>query len=166
MDDPKWLAQARTYIGVKERPGSANNPQIISWWKQLSTPFSADSVPWCGGYVGGCLIETGYKVVPGPAMARNWLKLPVKLTNPAYGCVVVFWRGRKDGTAGHVGFVVGKDRYRNLMVLGGNQGDQVSIRPFATVRVLGFRWPSVYPHPERFQLPLLNSDGKPSTDEA
>jgi uncharacterized protein (TIGR02594 family) len=166
MDDPKWLTVARSYLGLKEVPGSASNPQIVEWWKDLATPFVHDSVPWCGGYVGGCLIEAGYKSVQGPAMARAWLKLPVHLDNPAYGCVVVFWRVKKYGTAGHVGFVVGKDRHGNLMVLGGNQGDMVSIRPFAKVRVLGYRWPSVYPHAERFKLPLLRSDGRLSENEA
>jgi uncharacterized protein (TIGR02594 family) len=92
------------------------------------------------------------------------------LSKPAYGCVVVFWRGTKTGTAGHVGFVVGRDKFGNLMVLGGNQSDAVNIKPFAMSgpndRVLGYRWPGVYPYPERFNLPLLGSDGKLSTDEA
>jgi uncharacterized protein (TIGR02594 family) len=166
MDDPKWLAKARSYIGVKEAPGSANNPQIVKWWKELSTGFVHDSVPWCGGFVGGCLHETGYKTVPGPAMARAWLRLPVKLDKPAVGCIVVFWRGKKNSNSGHVGFVVGKDRYRHLMVLGGNQGDKVCIAAFATVRVLGYRWPSVWPLEERFKLPLLDSDGTVSSNES
>jgi hypothetical protein len=60
---------------------------------------------------------------------------------------------------------VGKDKAGNLMTLGGNQGDQVSIRPFPMSRVLGYRWPEkevVILAP----LPILGSDGKISTNEA
>lgn len=84
------------------------------------------------------------------------------MPRPAYGCVVVF--SREGG--GHVGFVVGRDKNGNLMVLGGNQGDAVSIRPFPVSRVTCYRWPSAYPSSGRFVLPLLDSDGKVSESEA
>lgn len=51
-------------------------------------------------------------------------------------------------------------------MLGGNQGDMVSIKPFSTDRVKGYRWPSVYPYPERFNLPVISSDGRVSTNVA
>ena len=49
-----------------------------------------------------------------------------KLNNPAYGCIVVFSRAG----GGHVGFLVGKDKQGNLMILGGNQSNAVNIKPF------------------------------------
>ena len=78
-----------------------------------------------------------------------------RLTKPAYGCLVVFTR--QGG--GHVGFVVGKDKAGNLLVLGGNQGNRVSIAAFPTSRVAAYVWPSVGgalldPAPERYDLPL------------
>ena len=86
---------------------------------------------------------------------------------PAYGCIVVF--ERQGG--GHVGFVVGQDKQGNLMVLGGNQGDAVNIKPFAKSRVIAYLWPNkggkpAYPAEERYTLPLLASDGKLSRNEA
>jgi hypothetical protein len=42
----------------------------------------------------------------------------------------------------------------------------VNIRPFALNRVAGYRWPSAYPSTGRFNLPVLDSDGKVSEDEA
>ena len=54
----------------------------------------------------------------------------------------------------------------NLMVLGGNQGDAVRISEFSLDRVIGYRWPSVAPLPERYNLPIIGSDGKLSTNEA
>lgn len=83
------------------------------------------------------------------------------LTKPTEGCIVVF--ERQGG--GHVGFVVGKDSAGNLMVLGGNQGDAVNIRPFAMSRVSGYRWPDSLP-PSIGSLPLLASNGELSNNEA
>ena len=39
---------------------------------------------------------------------------------------------------GHVSFVVGKDTRGNLMVLGGSQGNAVSIAAFLSGRATGF----------------------------
>lgn len=166
MQDTAWIAQAKKYLGQKEIKGPHHNPHILKWWKDIGAPFKDDETPWCGAYVGGVLAEVGIKPVSGGASARSWLKMPVKLDKPAVGAVVVFWRGSKTGASGHVGFIVGKDQKGNLMVLGGNQADAVNIKPFDTARVLGYRWPGVYPYEERFNLPVINSDGKLSTNEA
>lgn len=166
MNDPKWLAKAREYIGLQEMKGKQHNPKILEWWKLIGADFKDDETSWCGGFVGGVLAEVGIKPVAGAAGSRNWLKHGAKLDKPAVGCIVVFWRGSKTGWQGHVGFVVGRDQKGNLMVLGGNQGDAVNIKPFDKARVLGYRWPSVWPHEERFNLPILRSDGKVSTNEA
>ena len=41
---------------------------------------------------------------------------------------------------GHVGFVVGEDKVGNLMILGGNQSDSVSITPISKSRLLCCVW--------------------------
>jgi len=166
MTELPWIAEARKHIGLREIKGSKHNPAILTWWQKIGAVFRDDETPWCGAFIGGTLRAAGLEIVAGGASARSWLKLPVKLDKPAYGCIVIFWRGSKTGASGHVGYVVGKDRFGNLMVLGGNQGDAVNIKPFDTARVLGYRWPSRYPAAERFKLPLLDSDGKLSTNEA
>lgn len=166
MAGPAWLDVARRYIGLREVAGPQNNPHIVRWWKNIGAPFSDDATPWCGAFVGGVLAELGIKPVAGGASARAWLKLPVKLDRPAVGCVVVFERGGASSGLGHVGFVVGRDQRGNIMVLGGNQGDMVSIKPFSRTRILGYRWPGVYPYEDRFNLPVVNSDGVLSTNEA
>lgn len=164
--DPSWLAKARSYLGLKEIPGKHHSPVIVRWWQALKAGFRDDETPWCGAFVGGVLSEVGLRTIKNPAGARNWLNLPVVLDKPAYGCVVVFWRGKKSGWSGHVGFLVGKDQKGNLMILGGNQGNAVTIKPFSPSRVLGYRWPGIAPLKERYKLPLLKSDGTLSTNEA
>jgi uncharacterized protein (TIGR02594 family) len=166
LDDPAWIATAKKYLGQREIAGPQHNPHVLKWWKSIGTAFKDDETPWCGAFVGGVLAEVGIKPVAGGAMARNWNKFGKKLAKPAVGCVVVFWRGSKSGSAGHVGFLLGKDQRGNLMVLGGNQGNKVSIAPFDTGRVLGYRWPGIAPYESRYDLPVINSDGKLSTNEA
>lgn len=165
MADPAWIAAARAYLGEREINGPHHNPHVVKWWKDIGAPFRDDETPWCGAFVGGVLVEVGIRPVAGGASAKAWLKLPVRLDRPAYGCVVVFHRP-PNPASGHVGFVVGRDQRGNLMVLGGNQADAVNVKPFATARVAGYRWPGVYPYESRFDLPLVGSDGVLSTNEA
>lgn len=83
-------------------------------------------------------------------------------------CLWVYCRAIATG-GGHVGFVVGTDAQSNIMLLGGNQGDMVQISPFKPDRIDGYYWPSrwidgapmrSYPADQRYDLPLLSSDGK------
>lgn len=165
MSGPQWLDIARKYIGEREIKGAKHNPLIVKWFKDIGAGwFKDDETAWCGAFVGGVLVEAGFKppAKGEGARARAWLDYGVKLDRPAVGAIVIFAR---DG-GGHVGFIVGKDQHGNLMVLGGNQSDAVNIKPFAKARVLGYRWPSKWPLEERFNLPIVNSDGKLSTNEA
>lgn len=178
QNELSWVKIARSYIGQKEIKGANHNPTILALWQEafknkgLPTPavFKNDETAWCGGFVGGVLAKSGLgqHIPNGFAMARSWLNVGTKLNNPAYGCVVIFWRGNRTGSSGHVGFVVGRDKRGNLMVLGGNQADTVNIMPFDKGRVLGYRWcgTQALPNVSRFALPVLNSDGKVSTNEA
>lgn len=166
MTEPRWLTRARGYIGLREIPGAKHNSTILKWWEALKAPFRDDETSWCGGFVGGVFSESGISPVASPWGARKWLNFGVPLPRPAVGSVVVFWRGSKSGWSGHVGFVAGQDAKGNLMVLGGNQGDAVNIKPFGRDRVLGYRWPANTPLPANNNLPLLRSDGRLSTNEA
>lgn len=173
-----WLAIARALIGTTEIKGNKHNPSIIQMWQTAFTathqpttsPFSNDETPWCGGFMGYVFAKANliHHIPKAFAMARSWISVGTKLTRPAYGCVVVFWRGSPTSPTGHVGLVVGVDKAGNLMVLGGNQGDTVSIRPFTTSRVLAYRWcgTQVNPAPHRYNLPVLDSDGRVCCDEA
>lgn len=157
-----WVAEARKHIGVKEIPGPKNNSVIQGWLRSLKAWWDQDSVAWCGVYTAQVLQACKLPYPKDWYRAKAYLSLPVKLDKPAYGCIVVFDRAG----GGHVGFVVGVDRFDNLMVLGGNQGDCVCIKPFSRDRAVGYRWPNLYPTNGRFKLPLLDSDGKVSQNEA
>ena len=171
MPEPAWLIEARKHLGVRETPGSGNNAKIMSWPRRIAAKypslnwavrvFTGDAVPWCGLFVGEVMAATGHVPPSAYPSAKNWLTFGNALSKPAVGAIVVF--GRKGG--GHVGFVVGKDRSGNLMVLGGNQGDMVKVSPFALSRVIGYRWPASNAPAPNFNLPLIRSDGRLSTNE-
>jgi uncharacterized protein (TIGR02594 family) len=165
MAEPRWLTKARSYIGLTEHPGKKHNPTILKWWQSIRAPFRDDETPWCAGFVGGILEDLGIKSSRSAA-ARSYTKWGQGLPYPTVGCVVVFWRGKPTGWSGHVGFVVGRDAAGNLMVLGGNQGNAVNIKPFSKSRVLSYRWPAGEPKPGKPYLPLLRSDGRLSENEA
>lgn len=161
---PRWLPYARTFIGLREIPGKFTASQITKWLRQMRAWWDDDETPWCGVFVDGIFRDIGMPVAKSGYRARAWLNWGVPLVKPAVGCVVVLERGG----GGHVGFVVGTDEQYRLMVLGGNQGNAVSIAPFDRVRVLGYRWPIAVKEPSHTaKLPLLASNGKPaSRDEA
>ena len=172
-----WLKIAREYIGQKEINGTKHNPLIVQMWKTAFTAtnqesrlsekvWQNDETAWCGGFMAFVFAQANlaHHIPKSFPLARAWAAAGTKLDKPAYGCVVVFSR---DG-GGHVGLVVGRDRYGNLMVLGGNQGDAVNIKPFSKSRVLAYRWCGTQnlPAAGRYNLPVLKSDGQVSKNES
>lgn len=151
MNEPTWLAEAKKYIGVREIKGITHNPLILSWWKAIKRGgIKTDEVPWCAAFVGAMLEAVGI-ISSRFESAKSYLSWGQELGHPSLGCIVVF--NREGG--GHVGFVVGKDAQGNLLVLGGNQSDEVNVRAFSTERVVGYRWPTALPLPVPARLPVL-----------
>jgi uncharacterized protein (TIGR02594 family) len=157
-----WVKEASKYIGVKEIPGKKHEPKILQWWRAIRRGgIKTDEVPWCAAFVGACLENVGL-VSTRFESARSYLAWGVRLERPIYGCVVVF--SRNGG--GHVGFLVGQDDKGRLMILGGNQNNQVSIAPFDPNRAIAFRWPKLIAIPQQANpLPRIRSSAKSSRNE-
>lgn len=135
--DPQWLAIARPLVGLHEIKGVEHSPEILAMWRAIKrSGIQSDEVPWCAAFVGACLERAGIHSSRFES-AASYLTWGVRLEGPAHGCIVVFSR---DG-GGHVGFVVGQETHGNLLVLGGNQGDEVCVKAFSPSRVVGYRWP-------------------------
>jgi uncharacterized protein (TIGR02594 family) len=164
--EPVWIRRARQEIGVTEIAGYRHNPKILWYWMMSKLGFTDDETPWCAGFVGAMLEDCGI-LSTRSGMARsysqNWGR---KLDKPIKGAIVVFWRGSRSGTSGHVAFVTGVDQHGNIMCLGGNQSDQVNIKPFDTDRVIGYYWPNGVPLTGETKIDVIESDGKTSTNEA
>lgn len=131
---------ARSYIGTAEAPGPVNNPDIMDMYSSVGHDWvEHDSVAWCAAFVGHCLEQAGLRSTRR-LTARSYLDwgLPVDLDDAQEGDIVVFWRGRRDGGQGHVGFFVARAG-ASIEVLGGNQADGVTIRRYARAKLLGVR---------------------------
>lgn len=145
-----WLDIAKTQLGVKELSGSRNNPRIVDYHR--TTIDSArwkngmpDSVDWCSSFVNWVVKKAGINGT-NKGNARSWLSWGQRLNKPVPGCVVVFWRDSLSSWKGHVGFYVG-EAGSHVKVLGGNQGNAVTISTYPKGRILGYRWPSNTPLP-------------------
>ena len=165
--DLPWIVEGRQYVGMAEIPGKQHNPTIQNWLRTLKAWWADDETPWCGTFVAHCCRTANRDIPKDWFRALAWADAGERLTAPAYGCIAVF--SRTGG--GHVGFVVGRDRSGNLMILGGNQGNKVSIAKFSKDRVVAYVWPSVngaknQPAKDRYQLPVLVSNGAFSNNEA
>jgi uncharacterized protein (TIGR02594 family) len=161
-----WMTIAASHIGLREFKGPAHNPAIVSMLVALNAWWRDDETPWCGVFAGAVLREAGVDIPKAYYRAREWEKWGIGLAAPAVGCIVTF--SRTGG--GHVGFVVGQDKLGNLLVLGGNQGDEVNIRAFPRSRATAYRWPHrlqgvIVPLPSAFSSLPVASAGM-STSEA
>ncbi len=139
MDQPAWLAAAWAELGVREAAGAATKPAITAYFREAGhSEVRNDATPWCAAFAGAMLKRSG---VPGSGslMARSYLTWGEPLEVARAGAVTVLSRG-DDPAAGHVGFLIGATA-SSVVLLGGNQGDAVSVQAFAAGRVLGYRWP-------------------------
>lgn len=171
VSQPLWVKAGLKLLGTKEKAGAKDNPTIIDWAQDLGGSiekvYDHDSIPWCALYMNHILSVAGEKGT-GTLWALDFAgKWPsIKLQDVAVGAISPMTR---DG-GGHVTCIVGKDQHGNFMGLGGNQSDAVTIAPFARSRLnKGFWWPKNSPLPKNIgfnKLPIINSSGKISTNEA
>lgn len=138
LDPTPWLTIAMREKGVKEIEGAKSNKRIEEYHRAVNLNVT-DDVPWCAAFVGWCLEKAGYKSTNN-AMARSYLRWGMPLDKPQYGCVCVFWRNHQGSTAGHVGFFIA-EHGDQILVLGGNQNDQVCEKYYSKNQLLGYRWP-------------------------
>jgi uncharacterized protein (TIGR02594 family) len=137
---PVEIAYRELEKGVAEVPGPAAHPRISLYYSALGDTLEDDTTPWCSYFVNYCVSQTGREGT-GKPNARSWLSWGDPVTGaPRFGDIVVFWRVDPASWQGHVGFFVGEEEDR-ILCLGGNQGDAVSIAPYARSRLLAYRRP-------------------------
>lgn len=170
IERPLWLTAGLALLGTREVSGSRDNPEIIDWAKEeggsVAQNYTHDSIPWCALYANHILTSVG---LPGTEtlwaldFAGKWPA--TNLGQPAVGAFAPM--SRQGG--GHIMVVIGKDQHGNIMGLGGNQSDAVTIAPFARSRLnRGFWWPKSVKLPTKMGyalLPVVNSNGKVSSNE-
>lgn len=140
---------AQRFVGeIRELPGAAQHP-FIQWAHMLCGlgPDQPDEVPWCSSWLNA--IAWALRLPRSKsAAARSWLTVGqgVRLEEARPGFdVVVLTRGAGKppgadviAAPGHVGLFAGREGDQ-VLVLGGNQANGVSVARFPASRVLGVR---------------------------
>lgn len=141
------LDLARRFLGVAEVEGHASNPAVLAMLQLDSDWPKDDEIAWCSAfanYVCWLLDLPRSKSLA----ARSWLKVgeyvPLEQARAGFD-VVVFKRGGAGqpgpdviDAPGHVAFFVSLEGPL-VRVVGGNQGDEVSVAVFPATSVLGVR---------------------------
>lgn len=146
MSATPWLDVARRHLGEREVAGPKHNPTIVGWLRRVTGRDHPDETAWCAAFVGACLMEVGLPST-GKLAARSYAAYGEPLDGPREGCIVVLVRGDPKSWQGHVGFYVGRVPDGRILILGGNQGNAVSIARYDPARVLAWRWPAAAPVP-------------------
>ena len=138
---------AQRFIGLTEVSGPLFNPQILAMLRLDGSWPEDDSVPWCSAFVN--YIAWMLRLPRSRSLkARSWLGIGeiIQIENAEPGFdIVIFSRGSGSqpgpevlDAPGHVGFYAGMDG-EDIMVLGGNQNDRVSISVRPKSRMIGIR---------------------------
>jgi uncharacterized protein (TIGR02594 family) len=135
---PKWMLIALAELGVTEEPGEKNNPRVLEYHGATSLKSTADDIPWCSAFL--CwVMECARVASTRSAAARSWADWGNAIQRPKFGAIAVLERG-KHAWQGHVGLYLDSDATK-VYVLGGNQGDRVSVQSFLKTQVISYRWP-------------------------
>ncbi len=146
MTAPIWLTHARLFIGLREVPGPGSNPSVIRLANRLApwirSFYTNDGIAWCGLFCASMLTDAmpAAPIPKNPLSALAWATWGVPLAEPCLGAVMVF----KRPSGGHVAFYEGEDT-THYHVLGGNQGDKVSVMRIEKSRCVAVRWPDYAP---------------------
>jgi uncharacterized protein (TIGR02594 family) len=156
-----WLPidVAAEYLGRKEVIGPKSDPAILAMLQLDNKWPTDDATPWCSAFVSWCAYHAGYERSTS-LRARSWIGVgheewtagsgfAFDFSNLMVGDVLIFSRGRWSPgpevikAPGHVAFFTGKwgtvGDDVGMDVLGGNQGNKVSIKTYRASRLLAVR---------------------------
>jgi len=133
--EPPWLKIALGELHTQEISGSSHNPRILEYHSVTTLRAQTDEVPWCSAFACWVVEQSGIPSTQS-ASARSWIGWG-DACEPFKGAITILSRG-SDPTKGHVGFYMGEEG-DHILLLGGNQGDEVNISSFPKERVIGYR---------------------------
>ncbi|MBB3359188.1 MULTISPECIES: TIGR02594 family protein [unclassified Novosphingobium] len=162
---PRMLREGLALIDTAEQAGPASNPVILAWAAEIggdvARAYRADSTAWCGLFMALVAQRAGKPLPANPLWALNWARFGGAAAQPMLGDVLVFQRSG----GGHVGLCVAQDEAA-YHVLGGNQGDRVSIARIARHRLYAARRPDYRIMPTTVRAYGVAECGTLSTNEA
>lgn len=131
---------AQRFVGMHEVAGAVrDNPAILAMLRLDGAWPEHDEVPWCSAFVN--YIAWLLRLPRSKSLAaRSWLTIGRAIFpgEAVAGFDVVILRRGDNPEAGHVAFFAGFGE-NTMELLGGNQGNAVSVAPFPAGRVVGVR---------------------------
>jgi uncharacterized protein (TIGR02594 family) len=138
---------AHRFLGLKEVEGPMSNPAVLAMLQLDAKWVEDDETAWCSAFVNYPFWLLNLPRSRSLA-ARSWLLVgqSIPLTDAQRGFdVVILKRGKEPQPGpevikaqGHVGLYAGHAA-TTVDLLGGNQGDTVSIASFKKPQILGVR---------------------------
>lgn len=131
--------RALDYIGQKEIPGPSSNPVFVPWFDRWAPGLTKDDskLAWCSLFMNEICYQLGLPYTNSLA-AQSWLRVGEPVEDPQRGDLVILWRGSPYSWKGHVGLFIREDE-EYIWILGGNQGNAVTISPYRKSRLKGYR---------------------------
>ena len=156
------LVEALALYGTAEIKGNASNPTILAWAKEIgvSNAYTNENIPWCGLAMAVVAKRAGKEPPHDPLWALNWCNFGKSVPSPMLGDVMIFTRAG----GGHVSMYIGQDA-NYWHILGGNQGDTVSIVRRAKSGQHWVRRPLYTTQPTNVRVVHLAATGKLSEKE-
>lgn len=138
------LAIALDDVGTWEWAGAEHNPKVLAYYDDAGFPeIGNDEVPWCAAALNAWAARVGLPTT-GSLLAQSFLRgwgRPVSWSEAREGDVMIWKRGSKSWQ-GHVNILVRKEGVATAHCIGGNQGDQVNVKPYQVGdSLLGIRRP-------------------------
>lgn len=133
------LEVATRYVGIKEVKGISDNPLVMAMLKLDNDWPDHDEVPWCSAFANWVAWNLGLSR-SGSLSAKSWVNVGeyVSKHEAVPGLDIVVLNRGKDPRMGHVGFF---HSYKpgSIGIVGGNQGDSVSLAYFGIDTVASVR---------------------------
>lgn len=184
---PKVVQVAIPLIGTQEVVGRGSNRTILAWRDELNqaygiapnaqkiSGYSDDDIPWCGLFQAHVWFTAGKPVVKDPLWARNWAHAGEPV-GEVIGGKMRWAQDRKASLGdaltfirnggGHIGTYICEDA-THYAVLGGNQGNRVSIMALEKARCIAVRRPPMRVAPASMQpYVVAKVPAKTSVNEA
>jgi uncharacterized protein (TIGR02594 family) len=135
---PIDFAREELNLGVREVPGRQDNPRIVMYHQTTAGGAAHDETPWCSSFVNYCVRKAGLEGTDDKR-ALSWYEQGFGedvTEDPNEGDIVVLRRHSPTESGGHVGFFISQQGDK-IQILGGNQGNAISIAPFPKDGTLG-----------------------------
>lgn len=181
------VAEAKRHKGANEK----EIEKTVNYATDVHTgqkTLVGDDHPWCAAFVNWCLMKAGYPIdnedfydhIAAKGRAHGFYEvkgkklnkkdknattvrnpLYVQIDTPVYGAIAMLANSGEHGH--HVGFIYSKEDETKMVLLGGNQGNQINFSPFLTK---GKKDKLMYFLPSAYQIKSNTSEAIPQKSSA